>query len=388
MKKTWDGIRDLINVSKKSSTNINEIVHNKQTFTDNKDIAKALNNYFVNVGPSIEQKIPKGKFPFQSYLGDQNPTALTLNPCDADEIANIISTFGAGKASGPYSIPTNLLKEFSQYFSKPIAIIINKSLQEGVFPQPLKTALVCAIFKKNDKTKCANYRPISLLSNISKIFERVMYNRMEHFIEEHNLIYKYQFGFRKKYSTNHALLSIVEQINSNLDKKNFACGIFVDLQKAFDTVDHKILLSKLSHYGINGFANKWLESYLTNRSQSVTLSGCTSDDQNITCGVPQGSILVPLLFTMYINDMHKAFNECLVHHFADDTNLLFTDSNPRNLQRVVNKALKKQLVEWLRANRLSLNVDKTEFIIFRPPKQSCERITLNLDGKKSLNPHI
>ena len=145
MKKTWDGIRDLINVSKKSSTNINEIIHDKQSFTDNKDIAKALNNYFVNIGPSIEEKIPKGKHPFQSYLGEQNPVALTLNPCDADEIAAIIATFGAGKASGPFSIPTNLLKEFSQHFSKPISIIVNKSLQEGVYPQLLKSELVCAI---------------------------------------------------------------------------------------------------------------------------------------------------------------------------------------------------------------------------------------------------
>ena len=381
MKKTWDGIRNLINVSKKASTNINEIVHGDQIFTEKKAIASALNDYFVNIGPSIEEKIPKGRSPFQSYLGAPNPVNLALNPCDPEEIVDIISSFGAGKASGPFSIPTNLLKEFSQYLSIPISIIINKSLQEGVFPQSLKTALVCAIYKKNDKTKCANYRPISLLSNISKIFERVMYNRMEHFIDEHKLIYKYQFGFRKKYSTNHALLSIVEQINTNLDNKKFACGVFVDLQKAFDTVDHKILLSKLAHYGISDLANKWLASYLTNRSQSVSLSGCTSGEKKVSCGVPQGSILGPLLFTMYINDMHKAFNECLVHHFADDTNLLFADSNPRNLQRTANKALKK-LVEWLRANRLSLNVDKTEFIIFRPPKRSCERIILNLDGKK------
>ena len=382
MKKTWDGIRDLINVSKKSSTNINQIVNDNQTFTDNKSIAKALNNYFVNIGPSIENKIPKAKSSFQTYLGDQNPVSLILNPCDTDEITEIISSFGARKACGPFSISTNLLKEFSQHFSKPISIIVNKSLQEGVFPQSLKIALVCAIFKKNDKTKCANYRPISLLSNIGKIFERVMFNRIERFLNEHNLIYKYQYGFRKKYSTNHALLSIVEEINTNLDNKNFACGVFVDLQKAFDTVDHQILQSKLSHYGINGFANKWLSSYLTNRSQSVTLNGFTSEEKKISCGVPQGSILGPLLFTIYINDMHKAFNECLVHHFADDTNLLFTDSDPLKLQRIVNKALRK-LVEWLRANRLSLNVDKTEFIIFRPPRRPLpNRITLTLDGKK------
>ena len=381
MKKTWDGIRNLINVSKKSSTNNNQIVSNDQTFTDNKSIAKALNDYFVNIGPSIENKIPKAKTSFQTYLGAPNPSSLILNPCDANEISDIISSFGANKACGPFSIPTHLLKEFSQQLSLPISIIVNKSLLEGVFPQSLKTALVCAIFKKNDKTMCANYGPISLLSNVGKIFERVMFNRIERFLNDHNLIYKYQYGFRKNYSTNHALLSIVKEINKSLDNKSFACGVFVDLQKAFDTVDHKILQSKVTHYGINGFANKWLSSYLTNRSQSVSLGGSTSEEKKITCGLPQGSILGPLLFTIYINDMHKAFNECLVHHFADDTNLLFTNKDPLKLQRIVNKALAK-LVEWLCANRVSLIVDKTEFIIFRPPRRTCDRIILRLDGKK------
>ena len=381
MKKTWDGIRNLINVSKKSSTNINKIIHDDETFTDNKGISQALNKYFTNIGPSIEKKIPKAKKSFNSYLGEPNPTNITLNPCDANEIKDIISSFGSGKASGPYSIPTNLLKEFSLHFSAPISIIINKSLEEGIFPQSLKIALVCAIFKKNEKTSCANYRPISLLSNISKIYERVMFNRVEHFLNESNIIYEHQYGFRKKYSTNHALLSIVEKIRTSLDNKQFACGVFVDLQKAFDTVDHKILLSKLSHYGIKGFANKWLGSYLTNRSQSVNLNGATSDELKITCGVPQGSILGPLLFTVYINDMHKAFKKCLVHHFADDTNLLFTDKDPKTIQKTLNTEL-QELVEWLRANRLSLNVAKTEFIIFRPPQKSLNnRITLKLDQK-------
>ena len=185
---------------------------------------------------------------------------------------------------------------------------------------------------------------------------------------ESNIIYKYQFGFRKRYSTNHALLSIVEQIRSNLDKNKFACGVFVDLQKAFDTVDHKILISKLLHYGIKGFTNKWLISYLTNRSQSVSLNGAISNEMMVSCGVPQGSILGSLLFTIYINDMHKAFNKCYAHHLADGTNLLYTDSDPLNLQHTLDKEL-KELIEWLRANRLSLNVDKTEFIIFRPSRK-------------------
>ena len=382
LKKTWDGIRDLINVSKKSSINISKLIHEDRTITDNKTITQTMNNFFVKIGPSIEKKIPNSKTPFHSYLNEQNANNLALNPCTTEEITTIISKFGSGKASGPFSIPTNLLKEFSLQFSEPLKIIINKSLLEGSFPQPLKTAVVCPIYKKNEKTNCANYRPISLLSNVSKVFERIMYNRIEQFLNESDIIYEYQFGFRKKYSTNHALLSIVEQIRNNLDNKQFACGVFVDLQKAFDTVNHKILLSKLKHYGINGFANKWLSSYLTNRTQSVSLNGITSDEMNVSCGVPQGSILGPLLFTIYINDMHNAFKKCLVHHFADDTNLLYSDKDPRNLQKVMDKEL-KVLVEWLRANRLSLNVDKTEFIIFRPPRKSLNnRIVLNLDHNK------
>ena len=180
----------------------------------------------------------------------------------------------------------------------------------------LKSALVCPIFKKNDKTKCANYRPISLLSNIGKIFERIMYTRLESFLDINDIMYNLQFGFRKKHSTNHALLSIVEKIRSNLDKKTFSCGVFVDLEKAFDTVNHKILLAKLEHIGVRGVANTWIKSYLENRSQSVTLNGVTSTSKIITCGVPQGSILGPLLFLIYINDMHNAFEKCIVHHFG------------------------------------------------------------------------
>ena len=238
-KKTWEGIRNLINVSKKKYLNIQKIISGENVFTDNK---------LAKIGSTIEEKIPKSKRSFKSYLSNPITSALLLEECNEDEIVAIISNFGNRKSSGPNSIPTNLLKEFA----KPLKLIMNKSLAEGVFPSLLKIALICPIFKKNDKTKCANYRPISLLSNIGKLLERIMYNRVEKFIKENNIIYNNQFGFRKQYSTNHALLSIIEEIRTNLDNKKYSCGVFVDLEKAFDTVNHKILLSKLDYYGIKG----------------------------------------------------------------------------------------------------------------------------------------
>jgi hypothetical protein len=184
----------------------------------------------------------------------------------------------------------------------------------------------------------------------------------------------------KKHSTEHALIAIIEQIRTNLDNKTFSAAVFIDLEKAFDTVNHSILLKKLDHYGINSTANRWLGSYLNNRMQNVSLNGASSENQPITCGVPQGSILGPLLFLIYIDDLRFSLNNCSVFHFAHDTNLLFSLKNPKLWSKVINQEL-KNLFEWLCSNRLSLNASKTEFSIFRPPQVNLnERVTLRLNG--------
>ena len=269
-----------------------------------------------------------------------------------------------------------------------------------------KEATVCPIHEKNDKSDCGNYRPISLLSNISKLFERVMYVRIEDFLKSSDILYKYQFGFRKQYSTNHALLSIIEKIRTSLDNKMYSCGIFIDLEKAFDTVNHQILLSKLDHYGIRVVADQWFSSYLSNRYQSVILNGEISARKPITCGVPQGSILGPLLFLIYINDMYLSVQSSMVYHFADDTNLMCSSKSLKKLRIALNKDL-SLLYEWLCANRLSVNTGKTEFIVFRPPRHNLDiRLTLKfnkiklfesskikylgliLDNKLNWKPHI
>ena len=160
-----------------------------------------------------------------------------------------------------------------------------------------------------------------------------MYERLYNFLELHHCIYDNQFGFRGKHSTSHALISITEDIRNALDNKNILCGVFIDLSKAFDTVDHTILLSKLYHYGIHGIANDWFKSYLTNRQQFVSINGNNSNQLDMAYGVPQGSVLGPLLFLIYINDLHKAIKYSTVRHYADDTNLLIKNCSPKQLQK-------------------------------------------------------
>ena len=343
-------------------------------------MTKALNEFFVNIGNMVDQKIPHVNKNYITYMDERVLNSFFAAPVESDEVIEMINKLNTNKACGPNSIPSKILKNNSELLADPVKMLLNMSIIDGNFPEMLKKADVCPIYKKNDKTKCENYRPISLLSNLSKIYERTMHTRIYDFLEISNVFYKFQFGFRKKYSTNHALLSIVEEIRETLDDKTFACGVFIDLEKAFDTVNHTILLGKLEHYGIRGIANDWFRSYLTSRKQQVKLNNVTSNYLDITCGVPQGSILGPLLFLLYINDMNKAVKHSIIHHFADDTNLLCKEKNLKILRMKMNEDL-KLIFQWLCANRLSLNVSKTEFIIFKPPRMKLdERFTLKLNG--------
>lgn len=380
-RKVWSGIRDIISTRANSESPISIITGDSLT-SDPEKVANSFNDFFTTIADSIREKMPPSYNHFSSFLKDPNLHSLLLVPTTDQEISKVIGSFSVNKASGPHSIPTKILKLLRHDISVPISALINYSFLGGIFPSVLKISKVVPVFKnKGSPLEVSNYRPISLLSNIEKIYEKVMYSRLFDFLEQHNQIYSRQFGFRKAHSTEHTLINIVERIRNHLDNGGFACGVFVDLQKAFDTVDHKILLEKLDHYGVRGIVNDWFQSYLTNRSQFVFLSGSKSLLKPINHGVPQGSVLGPLLFLLYINDLHRCIRTSETYHFADDTHLLNFSKTVWSLCGRVNADL-RVLVSWLNANKISLNASKTEFVIFRSPWRRMDCIPrIKLSGK-------
>ena len=250
-------------------------------------------------------------------------------------------------------------KNFTEIF----ATILNTSLKEGVVPTQLKQAKIAPIHKSGNKNDVSNYRPISLLPTFSKIFEKALHGRITGFLQKNNSLYNCQFGFRKRHSSEHALLTAQNSILQSLDKKHIAMLLLIDFSKAFDMVDHQILLHKLAHYGIRGVALKWLTSYLHNRQQRVHVNNAQSDCQNLIHGIPQGSILGPLLFIIYINDMPNVQKLAKFILYADDANIIITGTNAHEIITKYNE-LSDHLSNWVASNGLMLNVRKTNYMIF------------------------
>ena len=219
-----------------------------------------------------------------------------LSPTSVDEILYEISNLNLSKSCGPFSIPITILKLLKHQISLSLVDIFNCSFSTSTVPDKFKIASVIPVHKQGSKFILNNYRPISLLSIFSRILEKIVCKQLDSFIVKHNLLYENQYGFRSKHSTLHAVISITDKIQKAIDQGYYSCGIFLDLSKAFDTVNHQILLDKLEYYGIRGLAKQWFESYLMNRMQFVSLGSCKSDMLNISCGVPQGSVLGPILF--------------------------------------------------------------------------------------------
>ena len=353
--KTWEGIRVIINITKKSKNNINSIQVNGKDIPDPAVIANEFNNHFATIAKEIEAKLIVPNLHFSNHLSEPVEETLTFRATNDLDVTSIINSLSVGKGFCPASIPTNFLKLFKDGLSKPISLLANISLHTSMLPNILKTANVTPIFKNDDPALRNNYQPISLLSNISKIFEKIIHVRLSVFLSTNNILYEKQFDFQNQHSTNHALIEITEKIKQGCDSGKFACGVFLDFQKAFDTVDHDMVLKKLEHYGICDKSNKWLRSFLEGGKQHTTINKTRSSDKIIGIGVPQGSLLGPVLFILFINELHKAVDCSTVHHFTDDTNLLLTENSLKKFNKHINRDL-KFVVQWIQANKLRNNL--------------------------------
>ena len=298
------------------------------------------------------------------FIKQHNPSSVYLESITKNELLSLMDNINLRKSPGSDNIGPKLIKDAKNLLIDPLVYIYNLSFETGIVPSQLKLAKVIPIYKKGSKASPSNYRPISMLSIFEKLIERLMYNRLIKFLTKFKILNKNQFGFRKSHSTTLALIEVIDEIYENLDNNNHVMGIFLDLQKAFDSVSHSILLDKVYAYGIRGPAHKWLKNYLNNRTQYVTINGYSSTISTITYGVPQGSILGPLLFLLYINDISNVIPELKVKLFADDTNIFLFNKSIESLFVDASKALDK-LNNWFSANKLSLNVDKTHYCIFR-----------------------
>ena len=347
-----------------------------------------MNKYFCNVGESLKKKIPNKPNPLLNGICNVNKDSkeFFFFEISEKEIISVISKFKTSKGSGPDSIPNFFIKIVVSVIVRPLALVINSSLFQGVFPDNWKHARVSPIFKDGSTEELFNYRPVSVLPFLSCLFEKLVYCRLYKYLDCNGLIYRHQSGFRSLHSVASCLLSNTNELYQNIDNKKLTGLVFVDLKKPFDIVDTKLLLEKLAHYGIKNVEQRWFASYLTSRQKFCRVNGKLSSMENISCGVPQGSCLGPLLFLLFIKDMPYSLTKVKVNVYANDTSLTYSDVKLDNVTQVIISELEK-LKEWLQGNKLSLNIDKSTSMIIGAKRKLTDENRENLlpnytlDGK-------
>jgi hypothetical protein len=348
----------------KKSESVDKININGSVETDPLKIATEFNSFFTRVGKQISNSIPPVHKAPEEYVNynRQIPNMLLGNTTPA-HVKKVIRNFQPKTSCDINGQSTKMIKFLCNEIATPLSHIFNLSLTQGIFPEKLKNCRVIPVYKAGDQLDVDNYRPISLLSSISKILEKIVADKLIYHLLSNDLLYQHQYGFLPKKSTEQNLLHIVNYITNALNEGIYCLGVFLDLRKAFDVCSHEILLKKLKKMGIQDTAHKWFTSYLSNRAQCVDISGNFSDLINLDISVIQGSTLGPILFLCYINDFWTATSLFSVL-FADDTTCLAKGHNLRELTSYVGEELRK-IANWFRSNKMALNTSKTKFMIFR-----------------------
>ena len=363
LRKTWQLLFASINKKTKKQNNLSHLTINGKIISDPSIMAAQFNEFFTSIATkTVSDLHPSDKNPTDLIAQNLNKFKFSDKILSRKEVLEATDLLANKKTPDHTGVSTHFIKQTVSSFINPLFHIFNLSFTTGVVPAQFKMAKVIPIFKAGDKSSMDNYRPISLLSSFSKILEKLVALRIMSFLNNNDILSKWQFGFRSGHSTAHPMVHFLNKITDALNNKKHTIAIFCDLKKAFDTCDHQILLSKLKKYGVDGSELDWFKSYLTNRKQFVSVGGCSSSLLEISLGVPQGSILGPLLFLIYINDLPLS-SKFLSLLFADDTTLLFTHDDIKQLTAIVNNEFRK-VCEFFRTNRLVLHPDKTKFILF------------------------
>lgn len=381
-KKLWKTLRDISNMNNSPS-------HTDHLLKINSSPDKSLNeinSYFINVGKNLAEECQKNIQHDSVHVLKENNRSLKLDSfvledTSEDEVSRLIMGLKTECSVGRDNISNKLLKQHSNFLVPPLTLIFNNCLHTGIFPSQLKSSEVRPIFKGGDKKVISNYRPISILPAISKLLEKIINNRLTKYLEKNNLLAEKQFGFRAGRSTDEAVYTLTNYISTNLDKGRKCLSIFLDLKKAFDTISIPILITKLEKLGIRGSQLQFFESYLTGRNQCVRIGDHVSTDLPVSYGIPQGSILGPTLFLIYINDLTGLnIPKCDLISYADDTVLFFAADAWDEVFIAAQTGL-DIVNNWLRHHLLTLNSDKTKYLTF------CIRQSMYNSNNYNIVPH-
>ena len=337
-----------------------------------------LNSHFANVGDRIKDKIFSDRdFVLEeesnNYIFEQSERisdSLFLNPVTIDEISDLLGGLKKYNSYSEFGITNRILINMKDYIKIPIVHIFNLSFLHGKYPSGFKSAIVLPLFKSGDKKSLGNYRPISLTLSLSKILEKCIKVRLMSFIHKHAIISKRQYGFQPDISTSHALFDVSKHICQSLDRGDYVFGLFLDIEKAFDSISHKLLIKKIENYGIRGIALDLIKSYISNRTQIVKIDEIKSNLTTVNTGIPQGTVLGPLLFILYINNIFSIKTNGLPFCFADDTAFIFSGDCFNNLTKTVSDDF-RLVKKYLNTNFLSINIQKTSLVSFSNGERKC-----------------
>ena len=360
-KKMWSCLKEIIpNSGRVLPGNIKS---GNDECTSPRVIANAFNQYFISSVEEITSNVPtyEPNVADREHMADTRAT-FCLQPVSANFVINEISKMDSNKATGNDNISCRLLKLACPVVAKSLTSIINLSLKKGCVPRLWKSAKVLPLHKSGDTSCLKNYRPISVLPVLSKILERAVYNQLFQFISDHNLLHSNQSGFRPMHSTTTALMKLVNLWASSINEGKLTGVAFIDLRKAFDTVNHELLLTKLRELGCSESSLNWFQSYLADRTQNVNYKGAISQAKAVKTGVPQGSILGPLLFSVYVNSLPNSVSIGSIDMYADDTTLTVSGTDASEIEEKLTNGV-NQVMNWISANRLVINLDKTTVMV-------------------------